>query len=257
MNEDGTISIEEKLYFNDEGDLVVNVGRVPFLKYISDLYEPRLAHQDLCHALSWSTIDNVFAYLFKISNHCTAATKKNILLQLSRALHDGEIICEDCNVSLASYYGNEIYLKSDNLINTITDTTTLNNLQDLYNWMNSQPYNLRLGNDSWNRKLKQHFDPREWHHFDAYGVEDRNNTFYFPGPIPNPATGMVNSYRYSASDERQRTDYQGIIRVLPNFPQDGSIPAVSTLTIYYTDAWAQRQQNKAETVWSSSNLYFC
>lgn len=255
VTEEKLIALEDKFYVNDAGELIIRDGRVPWTPEVSQLYNPRNG-LDLCHVISWQAIDTVIAGLNDARNHFDLNVKKSVIKCLATALHSGVVMTYIDKQNAAVVMGDSYFNQLIQEVDSWTKDPTHNEWTKIYNWLNSQTYNIRLGAASWNRGLKQYCDPRGWWHFDQYGNEDRNGGQYFP-KFPRPkAKGVANSYQLTQADTQQQSSFMRIVSVLPALSSDFWEPKRNHQEIYYIRPDDVAETHADEVIWSSNNQYF-
>jgi hypothetical protein len=222
---------------------------------VKRLYDPRNGF-DLCHVISWQAIDTVIAGLNDARNHFDLTVKQSVIKCLATALHSGVVITyldkQNAAVVIGDFYFNQLIQEVDSW----SKDPTHNEWTKIYNWLNSQTYNIRLGAVSWNRGLKQYFDPRGWRHFNQYGNEDRNSGKYFPMTPGIKAQGIPNSYQLTQADTQQQSSFMRIVNVLPALCSDFWEPKKNHQEVYYRRPDGVIVTRADEVIWSSNNQYF-
>lgn len=176
---DNTISIAEKIYFDDDGQLVIIEGRPNFTSAVEKLFDNSF-NMHICHSISWQTMDDIVGGIVKASYD--ASKKKELISSFLNALYAGEVSSTVKNIRTAVTLSDEYNTWCQRNIESLWSQ---NNglVQTFYQKMFSQVHNLRLDKGFWNIRIKMNFDPRHWVHYNDAGVADMSDD------NPNPPSG--------------------------------------------------------------------
>ncbi|MCT4404649.1 hypothetical protein EFT43_07005 [Leuconostoc falkenbergense] len=176
---DNTISIAEKIYFDDDGQLVITEGRPNFTSAVEKLFDNSF-NMHICHSISWQTMDDIVGRIVKSSYD--ASRKKELISAFLDALYAGEISSTVKNIRTAVTLSDDYNAWCHRNIESLWSQ---NNglVQTFYQKMFSQVRNLRLDKGFWNIRIKMNFDPRHWVHYNDAGVADMSDD------NPNPPSG--------------------------------------------------------------------
>jgi hypothetical protein len=212
MRSISSISIEEKIYFDAEGQLVIDYERPEdFTESVKKLFESKKAGEATCHIISWNSIDAVLMTI--MTDTFPPIDRTPFLQNLAKAITEGEIKVPAGKESAAKAVSDRYLTTINTQIPIIANPTTpdperLAAIRSYYKHLNSYPKNLRLGNGSWNSSIQQRLDPRAWIHFDGAGKSDIGND----GLKTGAETGHANTFLLTnASDKRQMTALKAVI----------------------------------------------
>ncbi|QSB51609.1 hypothetical protein [Leuconostoc falkenbergense] len=176
---DKTISIAEKIYFGDDGQLVITEGRPSFTSAVEKLFNNSVS-MHICHSISWQTMDDIVKGIVMASYD--VSEKKELISAFLDSLYAGEVSSTVNHKVKAATLSDEYNRWCQQNIESLWSQ---NNglVQTFYQKMFSQVRNLRLDKGFWNIRIQMNFDPRHWVHYNDAGVADMSDD------NPNPPSG--------------------------------------------------------------------
>lgn len=163
----------------------------PFLKETYDYFQPSYS-QNICHRLPISNIGEIMACAMNNFEYSTSLFNLIELLLIRKEFvkeDNGDItVYRDNDRETATEYEkeaeNDLYERAMNKYNEIDfgrfSDDNLIALEHIFFYLNNAPMNLRNGNESWNKSIRNGYDPVAWKYDKGkFNIDDDLDSYFF------------------------------------------------------------------------------
>lgn len=165
--------MSEIAWVKENGELAVSYyDRPDFIKATKELFSEMTVTQHICHFISWYVMARLTE--LTVNSTDTNMVKQQKLQALLGVMSSGEVPA-DVSVTQCATVMRKCEENCQDAINKAfasgkpVDSTQIS---IFLNYLNSAPYNLRLGDGSWNSSINKRADPRGFVHVNGSGRVD-------------------------------------------------------------------------------------
>lgn len=173
LRNNGVDTMSEIAWIKENGELAVSYDDRPkFIKETKELFSKKTVTQHICHFISWDMIAQLTE--LTVNSADTNMVKQQKLQALLGVMSSGEVPA-DVSVTQCATVMRKCEKNCQDAINKAfgsgkrVDPTQIS---IFLKYLNSVPYNLRLGDQIWNSSINKRADPRGFAHVNGSGQVD-------------------------------------------------------------------------------------